>query len=122
MGRNSLSAENGDSSKGGSFSGQTQRGLNQRIRVIDNLQEAGRAVGVVSNQGGKEKRRMVGHVEEDDLWKMKRAFDDVRDMGLFPNMTETVVNSAKGKSSRAKDQSEEESFRDFFLKLSVSEY
>ncbi|KAK8633133.1 hypothetical protein V6N13_013987 [Hibiscus sabdariffa] len=73
MGRNSLSAENGDSSKGGSFSGQTQRGLNQRIRVIDNLQEAGRAVGVVSNQGGKEKRRMVGHVEEDDLWKMKRC-------------------------------------------------
>ncbi|KAL4273577.1 hypothetical protein GQ457_13G001680 [Hibiscus cannabinus] len=71
-----------------------------------------------------------------------RAFDDVRDMGLFPNLKETVVNSVKGKSSwveevdkrmnvhssigdldqreleNDRDQSEEESSGDFFPELS----
>ncbi|KAK8675057.1 hypothetical protein V6N13_033130 [Hibiscus sabdariffa] len=71
-GRNPL-PRNGDSIKGGSYRRATQMDMNIGRRSSDNLQGVDSDVGKVSIQGGKEKRRIIGHVEEEDMWKLKRC-------------------------------------------------
>ncbi|KAK8675306.1 hypothetical protein V6N13_033375 [Hibiscus sabdariffa] len=46
--------------------------MNLGRRFVDNFQGAGKEAEEVFNQEGKEKRRIVGHVEEEDFCKMKR--------------------------------------------------